>query len=102
MFLSIPNLLTTEPAFLHISSPGFSFIESFPQVIRRAIATAPPAPSSPEHTLLTAFARPSDFVPALQALFQVGHSSGADAPAGFIASHFWSETANLADALRAI
>ena len=77
-----PRTTTLSGAFLHAAARGEAM--------------------SVWHTLLTAFARPSDFVPALQALFQVGHTSGADALAGFIASHFWSETASLADAIRAI
>jgi hypothetical protein len=51
---------------------------------------------SPWHTLFAALACPDALAAALRTVLAVGHTSGADALAGFIASCYWQTSAGIA------
>ena len=64
-----PRTTTLSAAFLHAAARGEAM--------------------SPWHALLAALARLDDLPAALRAVLNIGHTSGADALAGFLASYNW-------------
>ena len=66
-----PSTTTLSAAFMHAAARGEAM--------------------SPWHTLFAALACPDNLPAALRAVLKIGHTSGADALAGFIASCCWKD-----------